>query len=94
MRHIFATTLLACVAACSNLTPDQQTKLQRAFSVACDVDGVVVPIAQPIVASLGQGAATAAGVDSLLVHPAVVAACQALNGVPAIVTPVPATPTD
>jgi hypothetical protein len=54
----------------------------------------VVPIAQPIVASLGQGAATAAGVDSLLVHPAVLAACQALNGVPAIVTPVPATPTD
>ena len=94
MRRIFATTLLACLAACSSLTPDQQAKLQQAFAVACNVDGVLVPITQPIVASLGQGAATAAGVDSLLVHPAVVAACQAINGVPAIVTPVAATPTN
>ena len=41
---------------------------------------------QPIVATLGAGGATAATLDSLLVHPAVVAACNAVNGTPASAT--------
>ena len=56
------------------------------LTVACNVDGIVVPLAQPIVATLGPAGATTTNVD-LLVHPAVVAACKALNGVPASVTP-------
>lgn len=75
--------LLACLAAsCSNMTPAQQ----QALRVACNVDGAIVPAAQPVVASMGSGGATAATIDSLLVHPAVVAACAALNGTPASVT--------
>jgi hypothetical protein len=38
------------------------------------------------VATLGPAGAATTNVD-LLVHPAVVAACKALNGVPASVTP-------
>lgn len=89
MRHFSSAAVALCVAivaACSNLPPDQQAKIQQALVVACNVDGVVVPIAQPIVATLGAGGATAATLDSLLVHPAVVAACNAVNGTPASVT--------
>jgi hypothetical protein len=50
-------------------------------------DGIVVPVAQPIVAALGTTGVTVTGVD-LLVHPAVVAACQALKDVPVSATPV------
>lgn len=34
---------------------------------------------------MGEGGAAAANLDSLLVHPAVVAACQAINGTPTAV---------
>ena len=57
------------------------------LTVACNVDGIVVPVAQPIVATLGQPGATAASVD-LLVHPAVVEACKRVSGVPVSVTEV------
>ena len=86
--------LLACLAAsCSNMTPAQQQEL----TVACNVDGAIVPAAQPVVATMGTGGATAASIDALLVHPAVVQACAALKGTPASVTvtappPAPATP--
>jgi hypothetical protein len=86
MRHPFALPLLACLAACGDLPPEQQAKVTQALTVACTVDGVVVPLAQPIVAELGPAGAGAASAD-LLVHPAVVAACKALNGVPASVAP-------
>jgi hypothetical protein len=87
MRSI-ALPLLACLGACGNMTTSQQAQATQALSVACNVDGVLVPIAQPVVAALGPNGATAAGVDSLLVHPAVVAACAAIQGAPASVTPV------
>jgi hypothetical protein len=75
--------LLACLAtSCSNMTPAQQ----QALHVACNVDGAIVAAAQPVVASMGSGGATGSTIDSLLVHPAVVAACAALNGTPASVT--------
>jgi len=87
MRSI-ALPLLACLGACANMTTSQQTQVNQALAVACDVDGVLVPIAQPVVAALGPSGTTAADVDSLLVHPAVVAACAAIQGTPASVTPV------
>jgi hypothetical protein len=85
MRRHLATALLACLPACANLTPDQQASVRQALTVACNVDGVVVPVAQPVVATLGPAGSTAASVD-LLVHPAVVQACKALNGVPTSAT--------
>ena len=88
MRLIFALPLLICIYGCSNLTPGQQAQITQALTVACNVDGVLVPIAQPVVASLGPGGAAAINVDSLLVHPTVVAACASIKGTPASVTPV------
>ena len=76
MRRNLALPLLVGLSACSNLTPEQHAKIRQVLTVACNVDGVVVPVAQPIVATLGQAGATAADVD-LLVHPAVVEACKA-----------------
>jgi len=86
MRRYFALPALVVLCACSNMTPSQQATIQQALTVACNVDGTIVPVAQPIVATLGPAGATATNVD-LLVHPAVVAACKSLNGVPAGVTP-------
>ena len=91
MRRNIVLPLLVCIAACSNLATEQQVQIQQVLEVACNVDGVVVPIAQPVVATLGSGGATVTNVDALLVHPAVVAACAAWGGVPA--TAAPATPT-
>ena len=95
MRHTCALALLACLAGCADITPSQQAQVVEALSVACNVDGMLVPVAQPVVASIGPSGAAAANMDSLLVHPAVVAACQAVKGTPASVTPVgaPATVT-
>ncbi len=77
-----ALLLLAWLAACSDPAAQQQ-----ALAIACNIDGVLVPIAQPIVADLGSGDATVAQEDALLVHPAVMSACAALGGVPANVAP-------
>jgi hypothetical protein len=87
MQNKSALLVLACVSACANPTPQQQARLTEILTVACNVDGVIVPLAQPVVATMGTVGATASTVD-LLVHPSVVAACQALKGVPAGVTPV------
>jgi hypothetical protein len=95
MRQVLNATMALCIttlAACSNLSPAQQTQIQQALTVACNVDGAVVPIAQPVVATLGPGGATAASMDTLLVHPAVVAACDTVHGTPVSVVPV-STPT-
>jgi hypothetical protein len=78
------------MSACASLPSDRQAAMQQALMVACNVDGVLVPLAQPVVASLGSTGATVSGVDSLLVHPAVVAACQSLGGLPSSVARVPA----
>lgn len=83
MRRIFALSLLSSLAACGNLTPDQQAQITQELIVACAVDGMLVPLASPVVASLGTGGASAVTVDNLLVHPAVVAACNAIGGTPA-----------
>lgn len=70
------------------MTTNQQAQVTQALAVACNVDGVLLPIAQPVVAALGPSGATAADVDGLLVHPAVVAACAAIQGAPASAAPV------
>jgi hypothetical protein len=89
--RVYILPLLACLSACGTTVPAaQQAQVQQALAVACTVDGVLVPIAQPIVATMGPGGAAAAGADVLLVHPAVVAACTAIHGVPASVTAVSA----
>jgi hypothetical protein len=87
MRRNFALALLVGLSACGNLTPEQNARIREVLTVACNVDGVVVPVAQPIVATLGRPGATAANVD-LLVHPAVVEACKHVSGVPVSVTEV------
>jgi hypothetical protein len=84
--RVYILPLLACLSACGTVPAAQQAQVQQALAVACTVDGVLVPIAQPIVATIGAGGAAAAGADVLLVHPAVVAACAAIDGVPASVT--------
>lgn len=88
MRFEFALPLLACLSGCSGGTATTAVSPHQALAVACVVDGVLVPIGQPIVASLGPHGVTAANLDSLLIHPAVTAACNAINGTPASVTPV------
>jgi hypothetical protein len=95
MRHIFALPLLSCLAACANLTPDQQAEVAQELIVACAVDGTLVPLAQPVVAAPTTDGAAAANTDSVLVHPAVVAACNTIGGTPASAKPMaaPAAPT-
>jgi hypothetical protein len=82
--------LIASLSACDSLPPDRQANLQQALVVACNIDGAVMPLAQPMVATLGPGGASLAATDSLLVHPAVVAACLRVGGTPVGATPVPA----
>ena len=48
--------LVAGQSACSTMPPDQQVKVTQALAVACNVDGAVVPVAQPVVATLGRAA--------------------------------------
>ena len=84
MKHTLAILPILALAACAadgSLTPQGQ----KALAIACNVDGVVVPIAQPVVAGAGSAGATAAGVDALLVHPLVVQYCQAQGGKPVAV---------
>jgi len=88
MRHHFALPLLACIAGCSNPTPTQQAEVLQVLKVVCNVDSVLVPVAQPVVASLGPAGAGVVNIDALMVHPAVVAACQQLGGVPSSVATV------
>jgi hypothetical protein len=37
--------MLACLSACGNVTPEQQATIRQVLTVACNVDGVVVPVA-------------------------------------------------
>ena len=86
MTRLFGAIAAVCLlAACNNLTPAQQAQVQLALSVACNVDGALVPIAQPVVAGLVPSAAGIVTLDQALVHPAVVQACAAMGGAPASV---------
>ena len=81
---------LLVLSACG-LTPDQQAQLQVTIrqdaGVACMIDGVVQPIAAPVLAALVPTAAGAVGIDTLAIHPAVAAFCASLGGTPAALPP-------
>jgi hypothetical protein len=88
------------LSACS-MTPAQkaqmQTDIQTVEQAACLVDGVVQPIAAPVLATLVPQASIAVSIDNALVHPNVVKFCANLGGTPVAETAtaapvVPATP--
>ena len=78
-----AASLLAGCTAAGGLTPQATVALQ----VACQVDGAVQPIAAGVVSGLSPAGATVASADSLMVHPAIVAACAKLGGTPVLGVP-------
>ena len=78
-----AACLLAGCTAAGGLTPQATVALQ----VACQVDGAVQPIAAGVVSGLSPAGATVASADSLMVHPAIVAACAKLGGTPVLGVP-------
>ena len=82
MRQILLAAGTACLVAGCSMTTAQKAAVLK---IGCAVDGVVQPIAAPLVAGLGAAGASAASADALLLHPAVVAACTALGGTPALV---------
>ena len=84
-----AACLLAGCTAAGGLTPQATMALQ----VACQVDGAVQPIAAGVVSGLSPAGASVASADSLMVHPAVVAACAKLGGTPVVGTPTGASAT-
>ncbi len=87
MRRILVLALPVCLAACSNMTSEQEAKIKQVLQVACNVDGVVVPVAQKVVTTMGEKGTAVANAD-LLVHPEVVEACKAISGTPVSATPV------
>jgi len=101
MRKLFAgLALAAALCACSTTqTAQVQAQIKQAVELGCTIDGQFQPLAAAAVQAAGPlvttanpaaGAAVvaAAQVDQALVHPAVVAACKALSGTPAVsVTP-------
>lgn len=89
MRQVLLAVGAACLLAGCTLSPTQKT---AALQVGCAVDGVVQPLAAPVVASLGAAGTSLATADALLVHPAVVAACAQLGGKPAVVAASAAAP--
>lgn len=76
-QFAFALALFVCLSACSNMTPEQQARIKEVLKVACNVDGVVVPVAQQVVTTMGDKG-----------HPEVVEACKAISGTPVSATPV------
>lgn len=63
----------------------QSPQVQQAMTVACNADGIVVPLGQQVVGQLGSAGALASGVDQLLVHPLVVQECDKLKAKPVAV---------
>lgn len=53
--------------------------------IACQVDGVVYPVAQTVLNDMGLG--TVASLDAALVHPKVVSWCAGQGGKPVVVSP-------
>lgn len=64
---------------------------QQVIDVMCTSDALLVPVVVPVILAAQPTAAPAAALDTVLVHPAVVAACAAYARRPAAITP-PAAP--
>jgi hypothetical protein len=77
MRHRIVMSPLLWLSACGPAA-DQQARITELLTIACNVDGVLVPVARPLVATRDPAGANA----DLLVHPAVVEACRAVAGTP------------
>ena len=76
---------LSLLGACSsNGTLDPAA--QAVVSVACNVDALAQPVMLALAPELAPELAPLAAGDAALVHPAVAAACKAVNGTPASVT--------
>ena len=79
-----ALAVLLLLAGCAAPTPAQRHTLL----IVCKVDAVAQPFIvelAPIAGPIGSAGAVA---DNMLVHPAVVAACALVNGVPQAVASV------
>lgn len=72
---------LSGCAAGFTLTPTEK----KIVTVLCNVDAVAQPVAIAIADAVAPEVAALATLDQQLVHPAVVAACAAINGVPSVV---------
>lgn len=78
MRRFLAPLAASCLLTCC-ATAVQDLK------IACGYDEAGQPIVATLAASLVPSAASAVATDQTLVHPAVIAACAAIGGVPAAV---------
>ena len=77
------------LSACS---AQQQATALSMVQKACIVDGQIVPLGDAALATVGGApGAAVAQVDATAIHPAVVAACSALHGMPVLMSQ-PATP--
>lgn len=76
------TRALACLILLAACTPEQAAKTTTAIQSACLISGTMQPVAVAVGTAAGGDAAKVAAADAALIHPAVVAACAALGGVP------------
>jgi len=74
----FLAPLLSACGAGGQLTP----QAQAVIGAMCKLDGVAQPIAVTIAPTVLPQLTPAASIDNALVHPAVVAACNAIGGTP------------
>jgi hypothetical protein len=85
------TWLLPGCTSTGTLTP----QAQQIVDVTCQQDAVMQPIVVPVIVAAtaatpaGAPAAAAAGLDTLLLHPAVIAACAQYHSKPVAVVPAP-----
>ena len=75
--------IIACLVLLAACTPEQTARTTETIKSVCLVSGALQPVAVSVAAASGGDAAKVAAVDAAVVHPAVVAACAALGGVPA-----------
>lgn len=102
MRYLIAIVALVTLLGLSLITgcqaPDPVTGAsapsqtsQQVIDVMCTSDALLVPVVVPVILATQPTAAPAVALDTVLVHPAVVAACAAYARRPAAITP-PAPP--
>lgn len=72
--------MLAATASLGACTPAEEAQAMQTFQVLCQVNGTMMPAVAQIAKAAGGVAAQAADVDTLLVHPAITAACAQMNG--------------
>jgi len=76
-------SLVLSISACSDLTPQQQ----KVIMATCTWDKIQQPLLKQVVPVLLPQAAAGVSLDELIVHPSVVAACDAIGATPSAVAP-------